>query len=448
MAKEALVPSSNTSGAHDSRDLNRDGSISSGEQLAAAAGAHDTSSVSDTHATKTHSRDLNRDDHSVGEKFAGATGSHAAGAHDLNRDGKTSTGNGINSQIGTSQIVVSGDTHLLLYEEQLVVSKRQTSAGEICIRKRVQEEQVQQSVPVTREEFVVERRALTGVDDSDARAPEPDEISRVTLYREEIVRHRRLVPTEEVIIRKKIVTEHEIVGATLRSEHVETKQLQPSSAPTPAIGDYDRVGHVSAGEKLETTGSSTTETNAKVATADETHMTLHEEQLVVAKREINAGDVEIFKRVQEEHVQQSVPLKREELVVQRRPLTGGITDVSPEMATPDEIMRFILYREEIVIKKHRVPTEEIIVRKKIIIEHETVNDTLRWEQIETEQLEAMHGVGVRDASRDDVSAGEKLKQSTTATVAAGSHDQDDHFSAGEKLQAASGTKAKAKAARG
>jgi uncharacterized protein (TIGR02271 family) len=335
------------------------------------------------------------------------------------------------------------------------VSKREKRAGEICIRKRVKEEKVQQSVPVMREVFVVEHRTPTGVADSSAGVAEPDEISRVTLYREEIVKQRRLVPTEEVIVRKKVVTEHETVGATLRSEHVETKQLRASSASTAVAGDYDardvnhdghvsageklqaatmaegahdahdtnRDGHVSAGEKLKPTLGTITD-----IVGDEVRMTLHQEQLAVTKREINAGEVDIYKRVQEELVQQSVPLKCEELIVERRPLTG-VADANPGVATPDEVMRFTLYREEIVIEKRRVPTEEIIVHKKIITEHETVHDTLRWEEIETEQL-----------TQGDVSASEKIKAAGTPAFA-----QDSH--AGDKLTAL-GTEAQTTAARG
>jgi uncharacterized protein (TIGR02271 family) len=436
--------------AYDSRDLDHDGHTSAGEKL---AGSRDA-----THATGTFDpRNLNRDGHvSMGEKFAGSTGVHNAAAHDsrdLNRDGRISAEEKLAAgigHVGTSQIAVGGDTRFILYEEQLVVSKRETTAGDIAIHKRVREEHVQQSVPVTREEFVVERRPLTGAADYKAGIVEPDEISRVILYRDEIIRHRRLVPTEEVIVRKKIVMEHEIVGATLRSERIETKQLvgpavagaanqggqklaavAGSSTVAHDARDANRDGHVSAGENLKAV------LGTNVGVGNETHLTLHEEQLVVSKREINAGELDIYKHVEEEHVQQSVPLRREELVLERRPLTGAV-DTSPAIATPDEIMRFILHREEIVVEKRRVPTEEVIVRKKIVTQHETVSDTLRWEEIEAEPFGGVHSA--RDSNSDGhVSTGEKFQ--TTGAV----HNALDanHVSTAEKLGAVGTTNAKA-----
>jgi uncharacterized protein (TIGR02271 family) len=118
------------------------------------------------------------------------------------------------------------EARLTLHEEQLDVSKREVRAGELDIHKRVQEEYVQQSIPVTHEEITVEHRPYTGPDSD--RVPEKDEIARVLLYREEVVTTKRVVPSEEVVVTKTGVTDHQTVGATLRSEHVETTQVDSS----------------------------------------------------------------------------------------------------------------------------------------------------------------------------------------------------------------------------
>jgi len=308
----------------------------------------------------------------------------------------------------------------------------------VGIYKRVQEERVQHSVPVKREELIIERRPLTGAFAPSAATP--DEISRVTLYREEILTHTRLVPTEEVIVRRKVVTDHQTVGATLRSEHVETVQMPPtqnvSDIPRGSFDarDTNRDGYVSAAEKLPPSEQIVT---------NEGRMTLHEEQLSVFKREVSAGEVGIFKRVQEELVQQAVPVKREELVVERRPLTGG-AESSPGIATPDEFTRVTLYREEIIIEKRLVPFEEVIVRKKEVIDHQTVDATLRSEHFETMQMGPRASDGPydsRDTNRDGrVSASEKLR---SAGATAGAYDardlnQDGRVSMSEKLKSAGG----------
>jgi uncharacterized protein (TIGR02271 family) len=235
-------------GTTDSRDLNRDGHLSAAERLKGATGSH-TTGFQD-------SRDLNRDGHiSTSEKLA--TGSHATGfqdSRDLNRDGHISTGERLAGATGSHGFHDEA-ARLKLHEEQLAISKREVGAGEVGIHKRVQEEHVQQSIPVKREEITVERRALTGAADPNARIASQDEIVRVPLYREEIVTEKRLVPTEEVIVRKKEVIDNQTVGATLRSEYVETVQTgTQQSSMTGGLHDArdtNRDGHVSMGEKLK-----------------------------------------------------------------------------------------------------------------------------------------------------------------------------------------------------
>jgi len=241
---EKLKTSSSHTGA---LDLNRDGHISTTEEkfgnLALNRGDHiSTNKFADSHAYD--SRDLNRDGHiSTTEKLA--SGSTAFDSHDLNRDG----------HISTSEELASGFHHgreearLKLHEEQLSVSKREVGAGEVDIHKRVQEEHVQQTIPLRHEEVTVERRPLTGPAEPGARIAAQDEIVRVPLHREELVTEKRIVPTEEVVVRKKEVLDQQTVGATLRSEFVETMQTQQSGAFD--ARDTNRDGHVSMGEKLK-----------------------------------------------------------------------------------------------------------------------------------------------------------------------------------------------------
>jgi uncharacterized protein (TIGR02271 family) len=187
------------------------------------------------------------------------TGAHTSGAafdsRDLNRDGHISTG----EQLATGQMAsghMTEEARLKLHEEQLAISKREVGAGEVDIHKRVHEQHVQQTVPVRREEVIVERRPLSGIADANARIAPQDETMRVPLYREEIVTEKRIVPTEEVIVRKQEVVDQQVVGATLRSEHVETIQTGTHSTSAMAGGLHDSRdtnfdGHVSMGEKLK-----------------------------------------------------------------------------------------------------------------------------------------------------------------------------------------------------
>jgi len=210
-------------GVHDSRDLNRDGHVSAGERLV-AGGTHG-SAYGSTHAT------------------------HAST---------------IGQTVGSTH--VGEEARLRLHEEQLAISKREVGAGEVGIHKRVHEENVTHTVPVRREEVTIERRPLSGIADPHAHIAAQDETLRVALHREEVVTEKRVVPTEEIIVRKKQVTDHQQVGATLRSEHLETVQTglhQTGLHSTNATGLHDARdtnydGHVSVGEKLK--GSHATNT--------------------------------------------------------------------------------------------------------------------------------------------------------------------------------------------
>lgn len=209
-------------GVHDSRDLNHDGHVSAGERLA-----------------------------------AGATHGSALGSTHGSTYGSTHTHSTHGSTIGTTGAVVGEEARLRLHEEQLAISKREVGAGEVGIHKRVHEENVTHTVPVRREEVIVERRPLSGVADPHAHIANQDETLRVALHREEVVTEKRVVPTEEVIVRKKQVTDHQQVGATLRSEHLETVQTGAyqtglhSTTGVHDVRDTNHDGNVSLGEKLK-----------------------------------------------------------------------------------------------------------------------------------------------------------------------------------------------------
>jgi len=249
---------SGSSGFHSASsgiDLNHDGRISTGEKLAGSGLAAGTglAAGSALGSSGLHdSRDLNRDGHiSTGERLAGS-GLHSSSSgfqdsRDLNRDGHVSMGERLESRSGAG--FHDDETRLRLHEEQLAVSKREALAGEVGIHKRVHQEHVQETVALKHEEISIERRPLSGIAEPGARIASQDEVVRVPLYREELVTEKRIVPTEEVIVRKKEVVENQTVGATLRSEFVETRQV--GSSGTMDARDRNHDGHISMGERLE-----------------------------------------------------------------------------------------------------------------------------------------------------------------------------------------------------
>jgi uncharacterized protein (TIGR02271 family) len=116
------------------------------------------------------------------------------------------------------------EERLTVSEEQLDIGKRRVAAGEVGVRKNVETRHVEQEVPLMREEVSVERRPV-GADAANAGDIRINEGEiRIPVMREEAVVEKRLVPTEEIIIRKTAVRENQTVEADLRRERVDVDE--------------------------------------------------------------------------------------------------------------------------------------------------------------------------------------------------------------------------------
>lgn len=112
-------------------------------------------------------------------------------------------------------------TRLVLAEEELAVGRREVSAGEVEVSKRVDTRHVQEQVPVRHDEVEIERRPITdGYAAQGASIGDEGEI-RVPLHAEEVVVEKRVVPTEELVVKKRTVTDTETVEADLRRERAD-----------------------------------------------------------------------------------------------------------------------------------------------------------------------------------------------------------------------------------
>jgi uncharacterized protein (TIGR02271 family) len=114
-----------------------------------------------------------------------------------------------------------GKEYLTLHEEQIDVGTRQVNVGEAVVEKRVETERVQQDVPVMRENVTVERRPLApDADVSGETAFKEDEV-RIPLMAEEATVEKRVVPTEEVVVKKIREEVTAPVEAELRKERAD-----------------------------------------------------------------------------------------------------------------------------------------------------------------------------------------------------------------------------------
>jgi uncharacterized protein (TIGR02271 family) len=110
------------------------------------------------------------------------------------------------------------EARVTVSEEELAVGKRTVSSGEVGVQKRVETEHVREAVPVMREEVTVERRPVTGTGTT---AEIRDDEIRVPLTQEEVVVQKRVVPKEELVIKKHQVQGEQVVEDDVRKERAE-----------------------------------------------------------------------------------------------------------------------------------------------------------------------------------------------------------------------------------
>ena len=108
-------------------------------------------------------------------------------------------------------------------EEELRVGTESQARGRARLKKYVVTENVQQTVPVQREEVRVEREPITdaNVDDATDGPAISEEEHEVTLHEERAVADKVAVPKERVRLDKETVTEEETVTGDLRKEQID-----------------------------------------------------------------------------------------------------------------------------------------------------------------------------------------------------------------------------------
>jgi uncharacterized protein (TIGR02271 family) len=145
----------------------------------------------------------------------------------------TATEDGPATDAGAVGHDVSGpttDDAMTRSEEELRVGTADRERGRARLRKYVVTEQVEQTVPVRREEVRVEREPISG-ENVDAAMDGPaisDEEHEVVLHEEEPVVEKRAVPKERVRMDKETVTDQRQISEQVRKEQIE------------ADGDLDR----------------------------------------------------------------------------------------------------------------------------------------------------------------------------------------------------------------
>lgn len=165
-------------------------------------------------------------EHYAGTGAGAGVGPGALGATSFGSDRTSTTGlNASGYASGTERRIESRDGRdeisVPVAREELEVGKREVSAGEVRVQKRVEEEQVEVPVNLKRERVRVERRSTA--DRPAMSADFRDETIVVPLRAEEAEVSKRAVVSEEVVIHKDEVNEERRVADSVRHEEVDVR---------------------------------------------------------------------------------------------------------------------------------------------------------------------------------------------------------------------------------
>jgi uncharacterized protein (TIGR02271 family) len=126
------------------------------------------------------------------------------------------------------QATGGGDTDdaMTRSEEELRLGKTQHESGRVRLRKYVETDDVQETVPVGREQARVEREPITdaNIDEATSGPDISEGEHEVVLHEEEVVAEKRAVPKERVRLEKDTETDEREVSDTVRKERIEVDQ--------------------------------------------------------------------------------------------------------------------------------------------------------------------------------------------------------------------------------
>ncbi|MBQ1080941.1 MULTISPECIES: DUF2382 domain-containing protein [unclassified Nocardiopsis] len=129
------------------------------------------------------------------------------------------------------------DLSVLRHEERVDIGVERREGGQARMRRHVETERFEETVPLHHEELEVERRPIT----DPSQVPDPGHMEEdertFTLYEERPVVSKEEVPVEEVHVRKRDVTHEEHIEGELRKERIDFEDEDgipprgPDSAP-------------------------------------------------------------------------------------------------------------------------------------------------------------------------------------------------------------------------
>lgn len=153
--------------------------------------------------------------------------------------------------------------------------------------------------------------------------------------------------------------------------------MDSADATVPPVDSIDTTDTL---DTIDTTDYSTVD---PTLTDNEEKLQLKEERLDVGTTEVQTGEVNVSKTVNEENQTIDVPVKHEEVTIERHPITDETpTDGSLDLEA--ETINIPVTEEQIDVNKRAVVTDEVTINKETKEEVKEVSDTVRKEDLDVQ----------------------------------------------------------------
>jgi stress response protein YsnF len=181
----------------------------------------------------------------------------------------------------------------------------------------------------------------------------------------------------------------QVMGMTTGSAQTATTDVTGAGMATGAMRETTAtrdatMGAGTTGMGASMTGAATTAMNTAPVANDGT-IKVMKEDLVVGKRETEAGGVRVTSHVVETPVQEQVKLHEERVTVERRPVNERVAGTE---AFRDQTIEARATAEEAVVGKDVRVVEEIGIKKEAADRVETVRDTVRETKVDVQDTAA------------------------------------------------------------
>jgi uncharacterized protein (TIGR02271 family) len=162
-----------------------------------------------------------------------------------------------------------------------------------------------------------------------------------------------------------------------QSEWSQTQQAVPGTTTAAAMTTSSATGGIDA---PQSTSPTATVTAGRVG---EEVIPVVEERLRVGKRDVERGRVRVRSYIVETPVEEQVTLRSEHVELERRPVDRELTAADRELFRERTIEATETAEEAVISKDVRVK-EELVLRKGVVENVETVRDTVRRTEVEVE----------------------------------------------------------------